>query len=602
MPVIGTAGHVDHGKSTLIEALTGRDPDRLAEEKERGLTIDLGFAWTDLGGIEVSFVDVPGHERFIKNMLAGTEAIDVALLVVAVDEGWMPQTEEHVAVLDLLGVSLGVIALTKTDRVDADLLELATLEVAERIAGTALESAKLVPVSAITGAGLDELRLELRSLSEQADQQRRAGDPAMWVDRSFSIDGAGTVVTGTLLGGSLTIGDTVSVWPANRSVRIRGLHSHEETHQSVGPGRRTAANLVGITRDEIGRGSLLTNLPWPTSSAFSVRLRAARYADEVGERGAYHLHMGAGSWPVELRPLSASPQPGPDERADGREMAVLLRSETPLPVRVGERFILRETGRQSVVAGGQIIDPAAPRRAAQASLAFKQLERILQVDPDEAATMLLGVRGIASLAVLAGWTAGGQPQSGLRSGDVAISAARVQKLVDGAVTSITAFHQQHPLREGMPIASLASGLDLEIDATRLVLATDQRIRDDGSSVALATFNAGLTDRQEADLAGAIKLLDGAGYNVPKLTELGLDRELLHIALREERIVRVSDDLVFLPAQLTAIQAKLGGLSSPFGVGDFKDLIGVSRKYAVPLLEYFDANGVTRRVGNDRVLR
>ncbi len=602
MPVIGTAGHVDHGKSTLIEALTGRDPDRLAEEKERGLTIDLGFAWTDLGGIEVSFVDVPGHERFIKNMLAGTEAIDVALLVVAADEGWMPQTEEHVAVLDLLGVSLGVVALTKTDRVDADLLELATLEVAEQIAGTTLEAARLVPVSAVTGAGLDELRLELRSLSEQADQRRRPADPAMWVDRSFSIDGAGTVVTGTLLGGSLTVGETVSVWPANRSVRIRGLHSHEETHHTVGPGRRTAANLVGITRDEIGRGSLLTNLPWPTSSAFSVRLRAARYADEVGERGAYHLHMGAGSWPVELRPLFALQEPGPGERGAGHEMAVLVRSETPLPVRVGERFILRETGRQSVVAGGQIIDPGAPRRAAQASLAFKQLERILAVDPDEAATMLLDARGVESVAALAGWTAGGQPQSGLRSGDVAISAARVQELVDGAVTSIATFHEQHPLREGMPIASLASGLGLEIDATRLVLATDQRIRDDGSSVALATFNAGLTDRQEADLAAAIQQLESAGYNVPKLTELGLDRELLHIALREERIVRVSDDLVFLPTQLTAIQAKLGGLSSPFGVGDFKDLIGVSRKYAVPLLEYFDASGVTRRVGNDRVLR
>ena len=359
---------------------------------------------------------------------------------------------------------------------------------------------------------------------------------------------------------------------------------------------------MGITRDEIGRGSLLTNLPWPTSSAFSVRLRAARYAEEVGERGAYHLHMGSGSWPVELRPLSASPQPGPDEGAGEREMAVLLRSETPLPVRVGERFILRETGRQSVVAGGQIVDPGAPRRAAQANLAFKQLERILEVDRDEAATMLLDVRGIASMTALAGWTAGGQPLTGLRSGDVAISVARVQTLVDGAVMSIAAFHEQHPLREGMPIASLASGLGLEIDTTRLVLATDTRIRDDGSSVALASFNAGLTDRQEADLAETIKLLNDAGYNVPKLAELGLDRELLHIALREERIVRVSDDLVFLPAQLATIQARVGELSSPFGVGDFKDLIGVSRKYAVPLLEYFDANGVTRRVGNDRVLR
>lgn len=596
MPVIGTAGHVDHGKSTLIEALTGRDPDRLAEEKARGLTIDLGFAWTDLVGLEVSFVDVPGHERFIKNMLAGTETIDVALLVVAADEGWMPQTEEHLAVLDLLGITLGVIVLTKTDRVDAELLELASLEVAEQVAGTVLADASVIAVSAVTGAGLDNLRQELHSLAQRADEQRPPGVPTLWVDRSFSIDGAGTVVTGTLLGGALSVGDTVSIWPAGRLVRIRSLHSHERTHDTVPPGRRTAANLVGISREEIGRGSLLTVSAWPTSTAFSVYLKAARYVDDIGERGAYHLHMGTGSWPVELRPLTA------DERGEPDEIAALIRSETPLPVRVGERFILRETGRRSVVAGGRIVDPAAPRRSADALLALSHLEGVLAAEPDQAATQLLDARGITSIATLAGWTAGGTPLSGLVSGDVAISTERVHSLGEHALASIESFHGEHPLREGMPVASLASQLKLDIETTRLLVSGDKRLRDDGPHVALATFRTGLTKAQEEELGRASTLLSASGFNVPNLADLGLDRELLHVALREGRIIRVSDDLVFLPDQINELRKRLQDLPNPFGVGDFKDVADLSRKYAVPLLEYFDAIGVTRRNGNERVVR
>ncbi len=597
MPVIGTAGHVDHGKSTLIEALTGRDPDRLAEEKARGLTIDLGFAWTDLAGLEVSFVDVPGHERFIKNMLAGTEAIDVALLVIAADEGWMPQTEEHLAVLDLLGIHLGVIALTKTDRVDAELLELASLEIADQVIGTVFEDARVIPVSALTGAGLDNLRQELHSLAELADRQRPPGDPTLWVDRSFSIDGAGTVVTGTLLGGALSVGDTVSVWPAGRPVRIRSLHSHERTHDTVLPGRRTAANLVGISRDEISRGSLLTMSAWPTSTAFSVHLKAARYIDDIAERGAYHLHMGSGSWPVELRPLTAL-----DEHQQPDEIVALIRSETPLPVRVGERFILRETGRQSVVAGGRIVDPSAPRRSADALLALGHLKEVLAAEPDQAATQLLNARGISSVAALAGWTAGGSPLSGLVSGDVAISTERVHILGERVVATIESFHEEHPLREGMPIASLASQLKLDIETTRALVSGDKRVRDDGPHVALATFHSGLTEAQEENLDRASALLSAAGFNVPNLADLGLDRELLHVALREERIIRVSDDLVFLPDQINELKNRLKDLPSPFGVGDFKDAAKLSRKYAVPLLEYFDAIGVTRRNGNERVVR
>lgn len=592
MPIIGTAGHVDHGKSTLIEALTGRDPDRWAEEKERGLTIDLGFAWTDLDGIEVSFVDVPGHERFMKNMLAGIESIDVALLVVAADEGWMPQTEEHLAVLDLLDITACVVAVTKTDRVDQDLAELAQLEITERLAGTCLESAPTVPVSALTGAGLDELRQHLRRLSEEAQARRARGSVAMWIDRSFSIDGAGTVVTGTLLDDHLSVGDEVHIWPGDHEVRIRGLHSHERSESTVEPGRRTAANLVGIDRGQVKRGALLTASPWPTSTTFSAGVRTARYADDLSERGAYHLHMGSGSWPVEVRPLGES----------HGLTAVLIRSETALPVRVGERFILRETGRQSVVAGGQVIDPAARRRTVEAQTDLDTLAGILTSTPDEAADVLLEARGTSTADELAGWSRGGVARNGIQAGASLVSAARASQMASQAVEIVASFHADHPLREGVPVASLASQLGSDIDLTRAVLDGEPSLRDDGATMALSSFNAGLTDAQERILSDTTAALLANGFSVPRLSELGLDRELLHVALREERLVRVTDDLVFLPQQIEAMHQKMKNLPDPFGVGDFKDSLEISRKYAVPLLEFFDAKAITRRSGNERTLR
>ena len=259
MPIIATAGHVDHGKSTLVEALTGRDPDRWAEEKERGLTIDLGFAWSELAtGAMVGFVDVPGHERFMKNMLAGVGAIDVALFVVAADEGWMPQSEEHLSVLDLLGVRHGVIALTRTDLVDADTVEIAELEVGDQVQGTSLAEWPIVPVSPVTGFGLDAVRSALVSQLESAGPPTNVGRPRMWVDRSFVIAGAGVVVTGTLTNGPLRRGDKLTLFPGNRPVRVRGLQSHEAEVDTAEPGTRTAINLSGVDRDLVARGALLT--------------------------------------------------------------------------------------------------------------------------------------------------------------------------------------------------------------------------------------------------------------------------------------------------------------------------------------------------------
>ena len=293
MPLVGSAGHVDHGKSTLIRAITGRDPDRWAEEKRRGLTIDLGFAWTTLpDGTEISFVDVPGHERFLKNMLAGIEAIDVALFVVAADEGWMPQSEEHLAVLDLLEVRRGVVALTKVDLVEPDLIEVAIAETEERLIGTSLENVSIVPVSAISGTGMPELVDSIAGLLPGAAASD--GRPRLWVDRSFPMAGAGTIVTGTLLGAPLAVEEKVEIYPTGRVARVRGLQSHESSHRTIGPGRRVALNLGGIDHREVARGHMV-GMPghWRTSSRFTASITKARFVDEMNLRGAYQLHIGS---------------------------------------------------------------------------------------------------------------------------------------------------------------------------------------------------------------------------------------------------------------------------------------------------------------------
>jgi selenocysteine-specific elongation factor len=413
MSVVGTAGHVDHGKSTLLQALTGRDPDRWEEEKRRGLTIDLGFVWVTLpSGREVSFVDVPGHERFIKNMLAGIEAIDVALLVVAADEGWMPQSEEHLAVLDLLGVERAVVALTKVDRVEEDLVELATLEVIERLEGTGLEGSPIIPVSAVTGSGVDRIAA---ALDEALPELPEGNEPRLWIDRRFSVAGAGTVVTGTLLGGPLTVGDVLSVYPGGETVRIRTIESHERAAERVDAHRRVAVSLVGAP-DDLGRGAMLGRSDaWENTMRFTARIRAARYVDEVGEKGAFQVHVGSAAVPARLRTVGEG---------------ALVTLDHPLPLRYGDRFILRETGRRAVVGGGVVLDPQPPRRG-------KRLRRAAGLapglSPAEAADALLEVRGSERFSRLVAH-AGAAPTRGVPTGDRVMTVDEMESLTGRAIS------------------------------------------------------------------------------------------------------------------------------------------------------------------------
>jgi selenocysteine-specific elongation factor len=598
MPVIGTAGHVDHGKSTLVRALTGRDPDRWEEEKRRGLTIDLGFAWTTLAdGTEVSFVDVPGHERFIKNMLAGSEAIDVALFVVAADEGWMPQSEEHLAVLHLLGVNTGVVAVTKADRVDDELLELVGLEVEEKLAGTSLEGSPLVAVSPVSGLGIDEVRQKLEhAVHAVAPSLTDTGRPRMWVDRSFTISGAGTVVTGTLLDGSLSTDDQLEIWPGQLRGRVRGLQSHEKDHDRIGPHNRVAVNLVGLERTEVARGAMLGRPgDWQETDAVLVHIETARYLEEaLTNRGAYHLHLGSGAWPVRLRLVG-----GPELAGRG---AALLQLSRPLTLKAGDRFILREVGRRAVVGGGRVLDPHPAGGAAQVEQSVAALLAVVDASPNEQASALLAVRSRDLFHRLATDTGGGVPEEAVVAGPLALSGDTAAELSADARKTVAEYHRANPLRPGIPKASLASYLNVEPAVIDTLVSGSSGLRDDGATVAQEGFGGKLTTAQEQAWDDVRAELEAAGLTVPRIKELGIDRELLHALVREKRVVRIGDELVYLPRQIEEIVGRLADLPDRFTVAEFRDAYELSRKYAVPLLEYLDEKRITIRDGDFRTVR
>jgi selenocysteine-specific elongation factor len=585
MPLIGTAGHVDHGKSTLIERLTGRDPDRWVEEKRRGLTIDLGFAWTKLeSGTEVSFVDVPGHERYLKNMLAGIEAIDIALFVVAADEGWMPQSEEHLAVLDLLGVTSGVVALTKSDNVDEDLLELANAEVSERLIGSSLADIAIIAVSGTTGDGIPALLEALDELATGA-RPRNVGRPRLWVDRSFSATGAGTVVTGTLLDGDLKVEDTVEIFATGKRGRVRAIQSHENQITEVEPGRRVALNLGGVDRKEIARGNMI-GYPghWDTSSRFLARTRSARYIEELNRRGDFHIHIGSSATPAEILSID--------------EGMAVIRTRQPIPVAVGDRFVLRDTGRKLVTAGGVVIDPQPG--STRAAFAFGR-----SFDParprDDMARSLLEIRGLESAERLAAHTLGGIPKGARRVGDGYVSDEKFGRLAESAAKEVVAEHERHPLRAGMPLATLAERLGASQDLVEMVIdetPTIERVGPDvtvtGRTVEVSTAQRAVWERVRGDLERDLA--------VPDEKSLGLDLEMIHLLVRRGELVRMAPNLVVLPEQVEQIKEILRSLPGEFTVADFRDAAGLSRKYAVPYLEWTDKEGLTVRRGDTRTLR
>jgi selenocysteine-specific elongation factor len=588
MPVIGTAGHVDHGKSTLITALTGRDPDRLEEEKRRGLTIDLGFSWMAFpGGSEVSFVDVPGHDRFMKNMLAGAGGIDVGLLVVAADEGWKPQTEEHLAVLDLLGVNRSVVALTKIDRVGPEARDLVVLEIEERLLGTRLESSPIVPVAAPTGEGLAELVAALQSAVANVEPST-ASEPRLWLDRVFSVAGAGTVATGTLVEGSLTVGDQVALWPSRSRSQVKGIQVHEQPRTSVTAGWRVAVALGGLARSEVRRGEMIASPRdvFPTKR-LTASLRPARYEAALKERGSYHLHMGSAAIATKVRILDTE-----------RPEFAVLDLESPLPLRVGDTFILRDVGRRLVVGGGRVLDPRPPRTRSAMVSGASRMSEVLTSLPEAMAAALLEVRGRESAEVLRADARGGHPSTGIEAKGIVVSSQLAADLVE-QVRNLTGSHRiRYPLRPGIPIAELATQLEIPPGLVERLVTMDPELRVEGATVTSSPVLEPTTDER---WKAAATRFEESGVLPLSAVELGLDSELVSALVRNGHLVRIVDDWVYSPEQIDVLVGVLRRLDEPFTVAEFRDAGRISRKHAVPLLEWADRRGITIRVGDRRHL-
>ncbi|MBA3289172.1 MAG: selenocysteine-specific translation elongation factor [Acidimicrobiia bacterium] len=564
MTVVATAGHVDHGKSSIIRALTGTDPDRLEEERRRGLTIDLGFAHTVVDGTVLSFVDVPGHVRFLRNMLAGINGVGACLFVVAATEGWKPQSEEHLRIVELLGVARGVVALTKVDLLDdEELVELAALEVADRLSGTFLAAVDVVPVAVPTDRGVDELGHRLAALVASTPPSIDRQRPRLWIDRVFAATGRGTVVTGTLTDGGLAVADHVVVVPGGVRARVRGIQTLGQPVDSVAPGHRVALNLAGAERVELARGdAVVTADRWHLTDRIDASLTVLAALDhEVSRRGAYLAHIGSGEHAVRVRVLGAG------ELAPGATGAVRLHLPVPLPLLPGDRFVLRESGRDETVGGGEVLD-VEPVLSASKARPDRRVERVVAergwVDVDE----LERLTGERSAPTIGRWVI---DDATLASADAELRAA-----VDAAG----------------PAGFDPAGLD---GWQRVVF---DRI-DDIEVVAGRARLAGAADPLIEH--PVLERLRVSGMSPPDVGDV--EPATRHALARRGDLV-VRDDTWFhrdaLDAAAGAAALLLDADAGGFTVAQFRDATGTTRKHAVPLLVELDARGVTRRRGDVRI--
>ena len=620
MYTIGTAGHVDHGKSALVQALTGIDPDRLREEKERGLTIDLGFAWFTLpGGEEVSIVDVPGHERFIKNMLAGVGGIDLALLVIAADEGVMPQTREHLAIIDLLGIEHGVVAVTKADLVERDFLELAMAEAEEVIAPTSIEGAPVVACSAVTRDGLEELTASLEAELAKTPARRDNGRPRLPIDRAFTMTGFGTVVTGTLIDGSLRLGDEVEIVPGRLKSRVRGLQTHGRKVEVALPGRRTAANLGGVAVDQLERGMVVVR-PGALKpvSTVDVRLRAVRYTGRaVRHNLSITFHTGPAEVEGKLLLLDRESVP-PGESAWAQ-----IRLSKPVAALKGDRFVIRDPN--DTLGGGWIVDVDARRHRRHHAATIAALESFARGSPEDVVLAALRRREPAEAqkvmneSGLDAGTAREALDTLIASGDViALPGAGLTGVPllysDDGLSAVTVrlrevlggYHKLSPLRPGMPKEELRSRLGQTprvLDQLLAHWAGAGVAKEVGAAVALADHEPRLGPQAEARARAFVEELRASPFSPP--AESWLDEELVAYLEARGEIVRVSDGVAFAAEAYREMIERVSAHIRAQGsvtLAEVRDMLSTSRKYAQALLEHMDAERITRRVGDARVLR
>lgn len=631
MRVIATAGHVDHGKSALVKALSGIDPDRLAEEQKRGLTIDLGFAWIELDGEPIGIVDVPGHIDFIKNMLAGVGSVDAALFVVAADEGVMPQTREHLAILDLLSVPTGVVALTKTDAVDdAEWLDLVEMDVHDLLAGTCLADAPIVRVSAHKGTGLADLRLALRHALTALPPRRDRNRPRLPIDRVFTLPGFGTVVTGTLSDGHFAVGDSVEILPDGPSGRIRGLQSHKQSIETAQPGSRVAMNLSGISIDEIRRGQVVCK---PDT------LRATRLLDvsfrlledaptPLTHNLAVDFFCGAAETPAHVRVL------GVEEVVAGAEAWLQVRLEEPVLVAAGDRYILRRPSPSATLGGGVVLNPHPRRRYRRFdSEVIARFETLARGAPDEILLEMLEREPLLAPDELVG-------RSGLGSEPAHAALAELQRsgaitglegllltrsMLDGVVLSLVTlldgYHRANPLKRGMPRGEVRSRLRLPAQGRNLDLPVRvfnqlvQQAIDTGQIAAddqllwRTDFRVTFDEHRQRAVDKTLARFAASPYAPPTAAEtlalLGEDEALLDALIEQDQLRRLQGNVLFRSADADAMFAQIRHFITTEGsisLAQARDLFNTSRKYVQSVLEEMDAQRITRREGDVRVLR
>ncbi len=615
MFVLGTAGHIDHGKSLLVRALTGIDPDRLAEEKARGMTIDLGFAWMTLpSGREVGIVDVPGHERFVRNMLAGVGGIDIAMLVVAANEGVMPQTREHLAIIDLLEIRRGVAVITKKDLVDDELLSLVAMEVEEVLAPTTLAGAPVVAVSAVTGEGLPELVATLDHLLDESQPRPDVGRARLPVDRVFTVGGSGTVVTGTLIDGSLAVGQGVEIVPAGLKSRLRGLQMHRTRVEAAPPGSRVAANLVGVTTNQIRRGDVVTHPGWlkPTT-LLTGRLKVlGSQVRPVRHNAQLSFFTGAAEAMAAVRVLDG------EMVRPGESGWVQLVLDRPLAVVDGDHFIIRSS--TDTLGGGRIVEAHSRRLRRRRPDVIRALETREKGSPEERLLALLEEKQPLTPAVAAG-EAGLPPEmaeslvaglvewgrlvsTGQGEGRLLWTAGGWERLVSKARGLLEEYHRRFTVRPGMPRTELAARLAPSGGGQALVAALAEKgvVVDEGVTVRLPGHTIRFTPAQQAAVDAFKRELRRNPY-APASASIP-QPDLLAVLVARGEVVKVADGIVFSSTAFEEMVAAIRAHIQEHGqitLAEVRDLFGTSRKYAQALLEYLDSHKVTRRVGDVRVL-
>jgi selenocysteine-specific elongation factor len=606
--IVGTAGHIDHGKTALVRALTGIETDRWEEEKRRGISIDLGFAHLELDGVRLGFIDVPGHERFVRNMLAGAGGIDLVLFVVGADESIKPQTREHFDICRLLGVRRGIVVLTKADLVDPDILDLVRLEVEEFVVGSFLADAPIVAVSSRTGEGIPELKKLLAAAAHVVKAKSGAGHLRLPIDRSFAMKGFGSVVTGTLISGSVSLEQEVEIAERGLRLRVRGVQVHGQSAPRAVAGQRTALNLAGVEATVLTRGmTIIEPGRLRTWHALDCEIELLASAKPLKHRAPVHFHAWSAETEAEVRLLSEKTVLEPGARAFAR-----VQLATPLLLLPGDRFIIRQFSPVVTIGGGRVLGfPTERRRMRRADLA-KRVEELANASP--AQRLEIAVReapfGLDIATAI--------QHTGLTEAEIAspskwlLDPDWLKASVERLHVKVAAYHREHPLQPGLPkehfrTQELPGAPEAVMEA---LLRESKAVVADGEALRLASHRLHLKQDEEDAFNRIAGAFERAGLAVPSTAEVlassGIDpvraRTLLQVLFRQKRLVRISEDLVYHPAALDSLKTILAAhKGEKFAVGAFKDWTGVSRKYAIPLLEFLDRERLTRREGDIRVV-